>query len=100
VAAAPLRTSWKALLYYVGFLVLKAVSSAVTVVGLLAITILVPVFGLLSDRIGRKPGMLLGCVGFVVLTYPTLVLMSQGTFWAAAGAMILLGVFMRPSTAR
>jgi MHS family proline/betaine transporter-like MFS transporter len=121
VAASPLRTSlrtsWRALLYCVGFVVLKAVghwilqtfmpsylqkdlgysqqlSYGVTVVGLLAITILVPVFGLLSDRIGRKPVMLVGCAGFVVLTYPTLVLMSQGTFWAAAGAMILLGIFM------
>jgi MHS family proline/betaine transporter-like MFS transporter len=121
VAASPLRTSlrtsWRALLYCVGFVVLKAVghwilqtfmpsylqkdlgysqqlSYGVTVVGLLAITILVPVFGLLSDRIGRKPVMLVGCAGFVVLTYPTLVLMSRGTFWAAAGAMILLGVFM------
>ncbi|PRY62546.1 MFS transporter [Glycomyces artemisiae] len=121
VTAAPLRTSvsrwWKALLFCVGFVVLKAVghwilqtfmpsylqsdlgysqqtSYAVTVVGLLAITVLVPVFGLLSDRIGRRPVMLLGAGGFLLLTYPTLMLMDGGTFWAAASAMILLGIFM------
>ncbi|WP_081687700.1 MFS transporter [Glycomyces tenuis] len=121
ITGAPLRTSisrwWKALLFCVGFVVLKAVghwilqtfmpsylqsdlgydqqtSYAVTVVGLLAITVLVPVFGLLSDKIGRKPVMLLGAGGFLLLTYPTLMLMDGGTFWAAAGAMIVLGIFM------
>lgn len=121
ITKSPLRTSisrwWKALLFCVGFVVLKAVghwilqtfmpsylqsdlgydqqtSYGVTVVGLLAITLLVPVFGLLSDKIGRKPVMLLGAGGFLLLTYPTLMLMDGGTFWAAASAMILLGIFM------
>ena len=112
-----LRTSWKALLFCVGFVVIKAVghwilqtfmpsylqtdlgysqplSYAVTVLGLLAIAILVPFMGLLSDRIGRKPVMIAGCVGFLVLTYPTLMLMSAGNFAAAAVAMVILGVFM------
>lgn len=112
-----LRTSWKALLFCVGFVVIKAVghwilqtfmpsylqttlhydqttSYAVTTIGLLAIAVLVPFMGLLSDRIGRKPVMIAGCIGFVVLTYPTLMLMNAGNFWAATAAMILLGVFM------
>jgi MHS family proline/betaine transporter-like MFS transporter len=112
-----LRTSWRALLFCVGFVVIKAVghwilqtfmpsylqtdlhysqplSYAVTVIGLLAIAVLVPFMGLLSDKIGRKPVMIAGCVGFLVLTYPTLMLMSAGNFFAAAAAMILLGVFM------
>jgi MHS family proline/betaine transporter-like MFS transporter len=121
IEKSPLRTSvsrwWKALLFCVGFVVLKAVghwilqtfmpsylqsdlgydqqtSYGVTVVGLLAITLLVPLFGLLSDKIGRKPVMLLGAGGFLLFTYPTLMLMDGGTFWAAASAMILLGIFM------
>lgn len=112
-----LRTSWRALLFCVGFVVIKAVghwslqtfmpsylqtdlhysqplSYAVTVIGLLAIAVLVPFMGLLSDRIGRKPVMIAGCVGFLVLTYPTLMLMSAGNFFAATAAMVLLGVFM------
>jgi MHS family proline/betaine transporter-like MFS transporter len=121
VSASPLRTSlktsWRALLFCVGFVVIKAVghwilqtfmpsylqtdlhysqplSYGVTVIGLLAIAILVPFMGLLSDRIGRKPVMIAGCLGFLVLTYPTLMLMSVGNFFAATIAMILLGVFM------
>lgn len=121
LAKAPLRTSlsrwWKALLFCVGFVVLKSVghwilqtfmpsylqtdlgygqttSYAVTVIGLLAISLLVPVFGLASDRFGRKPIMLIGVAGFLLLTYPTLMLMGAGSFAAAAVAMVFLGVFM------
>ncbi|WFR67236.1 MFS transporter [Curtobacterium flaccumfaciens] len=121
VAANPLRrsfrTSWRALLFCVGFVVIKAVGHwilqtfmpsylqtdlhysptvayGVTVIGFVVIAALVPCFGLLSDRIGRRPVMLAGCAGFVVLTYPTLVLMNAGNFWAATAAMVLLGVFM------
>lgn len=121
VAADPLRrsirSSWKGLLFCVGFVVLKAVghwilqtfmpsylqtdlhysplaSYGVVVLGFIVIAALVPFFGLLSDRIGRKPVMLAGCTGFVVLTYPTLMLMNAGNVVAAAAAMMLLGLFM------
>jgi MHS family proline/betaine transporter-like MFS transporter len=112
-----LRTSWRALLFCVGFVVIKAVghwilqtfmpsylqtdlgfsqpvSYAVTVSGLLVIAILVPFMGLLSDKIGRKPVMIAGCAGFIVLTYPALMLMGSGNILAATLAMILLGLFM------
>jgi len=112
-----LRTSWRALLFCVGFVVIKAVGHWIlqtfmpsylqtdlhyspmvaygaTVIGFIVIAALVPCFGLLSDRIGRRPVMLAGCIGFVALTYPTLVLMNAGNFWAATAAMVVLGVFM------
>jgi MHS family proline/betaine transporter-like MFS transporter len=112
-----MRTSWRALLFCVGFVVIKAVghwilqtfmpsylqtdlgfsqpvSYAVTVSGLLVIAILVPFMGLLSDKIGRKPVMIAGCAGFIVLTYPALMLMGSGNILAATLAMILLGLFM------
>jgi len=112
-----LRTSWRALLFCVGFVVIKAVghwilqtfmpsylqtdlgfsqpvSYAVTVSGLLVIAVLVPFMGLLSDKVGRKPVMIAGCVGFIVLTYPALMLMGSGNILAATIAMILLGLFM------
>jgi MHS family proline/betaine transporter-like MFS transporter len=121
VAKSPLRTSlrtsWRALLFCVGFVVIKAVghwilqtfmpsylqstlgfsqplSYAATVIGLLVIAVLVPFMGLLSDRIGRKPVMIAGCAGFILLTYPALMLMGGGNFIGATVAMILLGVFM------
>jgi MHS family proline/betaine transporter-like MFS transporter len=121
VAHNPLRrsltTSGKAPLFCVGFVVIKAVGHwslqafmpsylkaelgysaqvayGVTVVGFLVIAGLVPVFGLLSDRVGRKPVMIAGCTGFVVLTYPAFLVMDTGNMWAAAAALVLLGVFM------
>lgn len=112
-----LRTSWKALLFCICFVVIKSVghwilqtfmpsylqtdlgysalvSYGVMVVGFLFIILLVPVFGRLSDSIGRKPVMIAGCAGFIVFTYPTLMLMSAGNFAAAAVAMMILGLFM------
>jgi MHS family proline/betaine transporter-like MFS transporter len=45
--------------------------------------VLTPFCGALSDRLGRKPVILAGSVGYLVLSYPMFVLMSQGTFTAA-----------------
>jgi MHS family proline/betaine transporter-like MFS transporter len=121
VTASPLRdsfrTAWKALLFCVGFVVVKSVghwmlqtfmpsylqsdlnynqtqSFQVTVIGFAVIVVLVPFMGMLSDRIGRRPLMIAGCAGFVLLSYPTLILMGSGHFWAAVAAMSILGVFM------
>ena len=38
--------------------------------------------------------MAVGCIGFIVASYPTLMLMGSGHFWAAVGAMAILGTFM------
>lgn len=121
ITKAPLRTSlktsWKALLFCVGFVVVKSVghwmlqtfmpsylqtdlgyeqitSYAVTVVGFAVIILLVAPMGLLSDRFGRRPLMIFGCAGFVLFTYPVLMLMNLGNFWAAVLAISLLGIFM------
>ncbi|WP_024561381.1 MFS transporter, partial [Franconibacter pulveris] len=91
-AQTPLRTAvtsaWRALLFCVGFVVIKAVghwtlqtfmpgylstelhfskldSYAITTLGLFAIAVMVPFMGYLSDRFGRKPLMLAGCGGTV-----------------------------------
>lgn len=117
----PLRQSitkgWKSLLFCVGFVVIKAVGHWIlqtfmpsylkqdlgysatvaygaTVIGFIVIAALVPVFGLLSDRIGRRPVMIFGCTGFLLFSYPTLMLMGSGHFWAATLAMAVLGLFM------
>ena len=41
-----------------------------TTIALLVLVLTTPVFGLLSDRIGRKPLLLASCVAFILLPYP------------------------------
>lgn len=117
----PLRTAvtkaWSALLSCVGFVVLKAVGHwalqtfmpgylstelhfsklnayAITTIGLFGIAVLVPFMGYLSDRYGRKPLMLSGCAGFILFSYPAMMVMAQGDMFSAVLAMLLLGAFI------
>jgi MFS transporter, MHS family, proline/betaine transporter len=46
--------------------------------GLLALVIVAPLAGAVSDRIGRKPLLLTGCALFLVLTYPAFSLIASG----------------------
>lgn len=112
-----LKTSLRALLFCVGFVVVKAVSSwvlqsfmpgylstylnysrtdayLITTLGLLSVAIAMPVTGYLSDRLGRRPLMLMGCGGFILLTWPAMLLMAQGSVLASIGAMSMLGIFV------
>lgn len=119
--SAPLRAAvtkaWGALLFCVGFVVLKAVGHwtlqtfmpsylatelhfsrlnayAITTIGLFAIAIMVPFMGYLSDRFGRKPLMLAGCAGFILFSYPAMMVMAQGDVLSAVLAMLMLGAFI------
>ncbi len=72
----------------------KLDSYAITTAGLLGIAVLVPFMGYLSDCFGRKPLMLAGCAGFILFSYPTMMVMAQGNFLSAVLAMLLLGAFI------
>jgi MHS family alpha-ketoglutarate permease-like MFS transporter len=53
--------------------------------GLIALCVyclIVPISGYFGDRIGRRPILLVGSFGFVVLSYPLLRLLEAGTFQA------------------
>jgi MHS family proline/betaine transporter-like MFS transporter len=50
---------------------------------LAASQLVIPLAGILSDRVGRKPMLLAGLIGYIVFTYPLFVLVSQGTFMSA-----------------
>ncbi|MFE4125026.1 MFS transporter [Kosakonia sp. YIM B13605] len=119
--AAPLRkavtTAWGALLFCVGFVVIKAVGHwtlqtfmpsylstelhfsklnayAITTIGLFSVAVLVPFMGYLSDKYGRKPLMLAGCAGFILLSYPAMMVMANGDVFSAVLAMVMLGAFI------
>ncbi|XUA21108.1 MFS transporter [Citrobacter sp. OP27] len=114
---AAVTKAWGALLFCVGFVVLKAVGHwtlqtfmpgylstelhfsklnayAITTIGLFGIAVLVPFMGRLSDKYGRKPLMLAGCAGFILFSYPAMMVMAQGNMLSAVLAMLLLGAFI------
>lgn len=62
---------------------------------LVALVILIPIFGSLSDTIGRKPLLLASCVSMVILPYPFMHWMVAGSGFAMIILMeIVLAVFI------
>ncbi|MDI3387758.1 MFS transporter [Streptomyces sp. B-S-A8] len=57
-----------------------------------------PLFGILSDRVGRKPVMLLSYVGILVLTFP-LDLLIRDQVWQLGVAMTIAMLFIAASSA-
>lgn len=47
--------------------------------------------GILSDRFGRKPLLMAGMVGFLVLSIPAFLLIKQGSLVAVSAGMLMLG---------
>ena len=72
---------------------------SITVASLVAL-VLIPPLGALSDRIGRKPLLIAGAVGFAVFTYPLFLLLNSGSLGAAiaahAGLAAIEAVFGQP----
>jgi MHS family proline/betaine transporter-like MFS transporter len=62
-------------------------------VGLLVLVIAIPMFGRLSDRIGRKPLLLTSCAAFILLPYPLFsYLLADPSFGGAIAMQILFGL--------
>jgi MHS family proline/betaine transporter-like MFS transporter len=84
-----------------GFTKIDAFAS-IAVASLVAI-VLIPPLGALSDRIGRKPLLIGGAVGFAVFAYPLFLLLNTGAVAAAiaahAGLAAIESVFVSASLA-
>ncbi len=65
--------------------------------GLLLLMVAIPVMGLWSDRIGRKPLLLACCIAFIVLPYPLFSLMLSGASLATIVVIqLLIGLAIAP----
>lgn len=64
-----------------------------TVLGLALYAALCPVAGVVSDRVGRRPSMLVGSAAMAVLAIPAFLLMGLASIGAAIVGMTLLSVF-------
>lgn len=68
-----------------------------------ALACAVPIFGYLSDRIGRRPVMLTGAVGIILLGYPIALMINTGRVGlvqvALVMAALLTGLFAGPGPA-
>lgn len=68
-----------------------AMSAVITMAVLCA---LIPLFGALSDRVGRKPMLVASCAGSIVLAYPVFAWMNSGGLAAAIAGHLILGVLL------
>jgi MHS family proline/betaine transporter-like MFS transporter len=73
-------------------------------IGLLALVIFIPLMGILSDRIGRKPLLLACCIAYIVLPYPIFSFLVSGASFAQLIIVqivfaILISMFSGPGPA-
>ncbi|MBH0781664.1 MFS transporter [Nocardia bovistercoris] len=67
----------------------ESTTTAMMLIGQLVMMLVLPFFGGVSDRVGRRPMWLISLVGLTVLAVPMYWLMGQGTLWAIAGFVVL-----------
>ncbi|PKG22934.1 MFS transporter [Niallia nealsonii] len=68
-------------------------STLTTIFTLFSYVIMLPLVGMLTDKMGRKPVLIAACILFIVFTYPIFALMSMGGAFTIL-AMILLGAIL------
>ncbi|MEU2251592.1 MFS transporter [Nocardia xishanensis] len=73
----------------------ESATTAMMLIGQLVMMLVLPFFGRLSDRVGRRPMWLFSLIGLAVMALPMYWLMGQGAAWAILG-FIVLGLLYVP----
>jgi MHS family proline/betaine transporter-like MFS transporter len=74
---------------------LEATQALLAILGMmLMIMIVIIPIGALSDRVGRKPLIMISCVGFIVLGYPSFMLLAAGTVAGTVAGLAILGLLL------
>lgn len=73
----------------------ESATTAMMLLGQVVMMLVLPLFGRLSDDVGRRPMWLFSLAGLSVLAVPLYWLMGQGTVWAILG-FIVLGLLYVP----
>jgi MFS family permease len=58
------------------------------IVGVLQVVV-APAWGAVSDRVGRRPTYIIGCIGFAVLVWPAFLLLGTGDMWLIWLGMVI-----------
>jgi MHS family proline/betaine transporter-like MFS transporter len=67
-------------------------SQVLQIITLAVLLVIVPVLGRLSDRVGRRPIIISGCVLLVVLSWPSILLLQTGSTGGVLAGLMLLGL--------
>ena len=67
-------------------------------ISMIVFMLLLPLFGWLSDRLGRKRLMMTGLLGFVIFTYPLFLWTDQGVFSHAIITQLVFAFFLSLSS--
>lgn len=121
VAASPLKvtitTAWRPILSCIGLVIVlnvadytlltylpsyltqvlsisETTSLLLTLAVMIVMMLVITPIGALSDRVGRKPLLTVACVGFIVLSYPSFLLITSGVVAGTVLGVAILGLLL------